>query len=180
MTKKNRTKAQEMAEATRAFQLHGLGLSVRRISEIMTKEVNDKNSAVQMGMEPAYKISPATVARRIQFALDNYAIPGLEEAKRAELVRLDAIIEAQAEAVNSGSTSAAAIQLKAIKLRADILGLNAPTQSSTTNTIEVKDQSVMLTRIQQARAKALEAKQEVQVVDAEIVTDELVPEIRPR
>lgn len=105
----NRTPAQIETEALEALRLHNLGLTEREIAERMSAE--------------GRTISQPTVHRRIEYALERYVLPELDEARKAALARLDALYEALAPQLAAGNAKAVDTALKLEAQRARILGL---------------------------------------------------------
>jgi hypothetical protein len=86
----------------------------------------------ELGMR---NVSYRTVARYVKQALDTMVPPAAEEARVAELARLDALAEAVADKVAPGDLKAVHTSLRISESRRRLLGLDAPTKVDATVTV---------------------------------------------
>lgn len=70
-----------------------------------------------------------TVARRVTLGLESTVLPGIDEAKKIELARLDELIAAFGPKAAAGDPKSADIVLKSVSQRSRIQGLESSKQT---------------------------------------------------
>ena len=112
-----RTQAQLARETELCLRLHSEERTVRDIADTMRTQ--------------GIKMHYSTVQRRIAWALNHIVMPNLDDARKQELLRLDALINTYGPMAADGGHKAADIVLKAVASRSRIIGLENKNQAPT-------------------------------------------------
>ena len=116
------TRKRQAEECREALRLHVMGLTQPEIADHL---------AIHFGR----LYSQSTVSRRISRAVQRYTIPEIQDIKRVELARLDALLEAMSSRLVAGDPRAVQQALGIMDRRSKYLGLDKPVQAEVAVTV---------------------------------------------